>query len=107
MEKSRCFLPREPDAYFRVGLQKYVIPARLNRKLNVKVLRLTFTGGGADVVHQIHDEVQVHEVIIKAVVVEFEQLLLFKADLCGVMMNQRGFILTAHLSQRTGNETQD
>ena len=62
---------------------------------------LTFTGGGADVVQQIHDEVQVHKLIIKAVVVEFEQLLLLGAQLCTTTLHQCGLIQAAHLSQRT------
>lgn len=65
------------------------------------MLRLTVTAGGADVVQQIHDEVQVHPLIIKTVVVQFEQLLLFSAQLYTATLHQSGLIQAAHLSQRT------
>lgn len=65
------------------------------------VLRLTVTSRGADVVQQIHDEVQVHPLIIEAVVVQFEQLLLLSAHLCTATRHQTGLAPAALLSQRT------
>lgn len=59
--------------------------------------RLTFSGGVADVVQQIHDEVQVHQLIIKTVVVQSEQLLVFTAQVFATLC----LILAAPRKPRT------
>lgn len=65
------------------------------------MLRLTFTGGGADVVQQVHDEVHVHLLVIEAVVVEFEQLLLLSTHVGTLSLQQSGLVRAAPLPQRT------
>lgn len=65
------------------------------------MVSLTVIGSGANVVQQIHDEIQVHPLIIKAVVVQFEHLLLLSAHLCSGTLHQSGLIRASHLSQRT------
>lgn len=65
------------------------------------MLRLTITGGRADVVQKIHYEVQINQLVVKAVVVQFEQLLVFSAQLRVATLRQSGLILAACLYQRT------
>lgn len=64
----------------------------------------TITAGAADVVEEVHDEVQVHLLVIKALVVKFQQLLLFIAALCGDGLVHRQPTRTAHLSGNPGRE---
>ncbi len=65
---------------------------------STQMLRLTISGGGADVVQHIHDEIQVHPLIIKRMVVQPEQLLIFGVQLWTATLHQSGLIRAAHLS---------
>lgn len=66
----------------------------------------TITAGAADVVEEIHDEVQVHQLVIKALVVQFEQLLLSIAALRGDGLVHRQPTRAAHLSGNPGRESE-
>lgn len=68
------------------------------------MLNLTLISGGADVVEQRHDEIQVHPLVIKAVVVLFEELLFFTAQLCRTALYQRWFLQAAHFPQRSAQK---
>lgn len=47
---------------------------------------------------EVHDEVQVNQVVVKALLVQFQQLLFFIVALCGAVPIRRRPTGTAHLS---------
>lgn len=58
--------------------------------------RFTIAAGGADVVQEVHDEVQVDQLVVKALVVQFQQLRLFIAAPRGQVLTRRRPTTTAH-----------
>lgn len=73
----------------------------LHREIHLMIesRSFTITAGGADVMEKVHDKVQVNQFIIKALVVEFQQFLLFIAALYSDLLLHCGPIRTAYLSQ--------